>query len=176
MRNTLNRIFKPVIWLLAAVYLLVDAIFLPVARLISGWLAQHWVFDRLRCWIVSLRPYPTLFLFAVPLIVLEPLRPVALYLMATGHVAGGIVIFVVGEVLKLVLVERLYCISHTKLMTIPAFAWSYGKYSYARDWVMSSEAWQTISRWRRISQCLIRRSIREWRASQSPRRLSSQSR
>jgi hypothetical protein len=172
----MNRVLKPVIWLLAGVYFLVDAVLLPVATGISGWIADHWVFGRLRNWIVSLRPYPTLFLFAVPVIVLEPVKPVALYLIGTGHVAAGTVVLVMGELLKLVLVERLFSISRRKLMSIPAFAWGYGKYSMARDWMMSLEAWQTMRRWSRMAQFAVRRTLRTLRTSQQPRRLSSQSR
>src|ERR1700724_1972760 len=98
-----NRILKPMVFLLAAIYFVVDAIFMTVARPLSNWVAEHWVFEMLRAWIVSLRPYPTLLLFAVPLIVLEPVKPVAAYLAGTGHVAMGMIVLVVGEVLQLVL-------------------------------------------------------------------------
>src|SRR3984893_4897807 len=94
----------------------------------SNWVAEHWVFERLRAWIVSLRPYPTLFLFAVPLVALEPVKPIAAYLLGTGHVAMGIFVLVVGEILKLMLVERLFGISRDKLMSIRTFAWPYWKY------------------------------------------------
>ena len=69
--------------MVAAIYFLVDAVFMTVARPISNWTADHWIFGSLRVWIVSLRPYPTLALFAVPVIVLEPVKPVAAYLAGT---------------------------------------------------------------------------------------------
>ena len=56
---------------------------------------------RLRAWIRSLRPYPSLALFSVPVIMLEPVKPVAAYLAATGH-GEQIVTLIVGELLKLV--------------------------------------------------------------------------
>jgi hypothetical protein len=171
-----KRILKPIAFLLAAIYFLVDAVLLPVARRFSDWLEKHWALNRLRNWIVSLRPYPTLLLFAVPVIVLEPVKPAAIYLIGTGQIVTGAVVFVVGELLKLVLVERLFSISRDKLMTIPAFAWGYGKYSQARDWVVCSEAWQAMVYFSRIAQFAVRRSIRELRTARNPRRLSEQSR
>jgi hypothetical protein len=165
-----NRILQPVVTVLAVIYFLVDAVFMPVAKHISDWVAERWVLDRLRNWIVSLRPYPTLCLFAVPVVVLEPIKPVALYLVGTGYVASGTTVLVVGEVLKLALVERLFCLSRDKLMAIPAFAWTYGKYRQVRDWVVSSQAWQNIRRLSRIARYAIRRYVRELRASQNPRR------
>ncbi len=172
----MKRILKPLIWLLAAVYFLVDAVLLPVARVISSWMAEHWMFCSLRRWLLSLRPYPTLLLFAVPVIALEPVKPVALYWIATSHVLLGCTAIVVAEILKLVFIERLFCISRDKLMSIPAFAWGYARYRVARDWANSIEAWQTVRRFSRMAQTGIRRHLREWRASQNPRSLSSPSR
>jgi hypothetical protein len=42
-----------------------------------------------------------------------------------------VVFLIVGEILKLVLVERLF-VGRDKLMSIPAFAWIYWKYSGKR--------------------------------------------
>jgi hypothetical protein len=78
-----NRILKPVTYVLAAVYFLVDAVFMSVAKPISNWIARHLVLRRLRAWIRSLSPYPSLALFSVPVIILEPVKPVAAYLAAT---------------------------------------------------------------------------------------------
>jgi hypothetical protein len=115
-------------------------------------------------------------LFAVPLIVLEPAKPVAAYLAGTGHVAMGVIVLVAGEILKLVLVERLFKVSRDKLMSIPAFAWAYGKYRAAKDWMTSAEAWQTVLRWGRIAQYAIRSYAWELKAFQRPRRITFQSR
>jgi uncharacterized membrane protein len=171
-----KRILKPVVIVLAVIYFLVDAVLLPVARRISDRIAEHWVFGGLRNWIVSLRPYPTLLLFTVPLIVLEPLKPCALYLSGTGHVVTGVTVFAAGELLKLALVERLFRISRDKLMSIPIFAWAYGKYAQVRDRVTSLEAWQNMRRWSRIAQYGLHRYVRESRTSRNRRRLSVQSR
>jgi hypothetical protein len=161
----LKRIWKPVIGLFAVIYFLVDAVFLPVAARISNWVGEYWMFCRLRNWIVSLRPYPTLLLFAVPVVLLEPVKPLAVYLAGTGHMKLGAIVFVIGELLKLVLVERLFSLSRDKLMSIPAFAWGYGKYRAAKDWVMSLEAWQNGRRWTRIAQYRVRRMVRGMRAA-----------
>lgn len=109
----MNRTLKPVAFLLAATYFLVDAIFLTVAKPLANWIADHWITENLRVWIVSLSPYPTLALFALPLAILEPVKPMAAYLIGTGHIVTGLITLVVGEILKLVLVERLFSVSPT---------------------------------------------------------------
>ena len=98
------------------------------------------------------------------MIVLEPVKPVAVYLAGTGHVATGTIVLVVGEILKLVLVERLFSVSRDKLMSIPAFAWCYWKYRAIKDWIISAEAWQAIQRWRRVAQYAIQSYVRELKA------------
>jgi hypothetical protein len=80
-----KRILKPVTYALAILYFLADADFMAIAKPISDWLATHVVLRRLRAWIRSLRPYPSLALFSVPVIILEPVKPVAAYLAATGR-------------------------------------------------------------------------------------------
>lgn len=140
----MKRILKPITYVLAAIYFLVDAVFMAVAGPIARWIGRHFEFRRLRAWIRSLPPYPSLALFSVPVIMLEPVKPVAAYLTATGQVLSGVVTFIVGELLKLVLVERLFHLTRDKLMRIPAFAWAYGKYAAAKAWLQATEAWRAV--------------------------------
>jgi hypothetical protein len=143
-KTPVNRVLKPLTFVLAAVYFLVDAVFIPVARRVSDWMSRHLVLRKLRAWIRSLRPYPSLALFSVPVIILEPIKPVAAYLAATGQVLISIVTLITGELLKLVLVERLFSLTRDKLMKIPAFAWGYAKFRHAKAWIEATDAWRTM--------------------------------
>jgi hypothetical protein len=172
----LSRIFKPFVFLVAAIYFLVDAAFWVVARPVARWLEDHWVLHRLRSWIMSLGPYPTLALFVVPVLVLEPAKPLAAYLTATGHVVSGLAVLGVAELLKLLLIERLFRISRDKLMSIAAFAWGYGKYEQARNWVESLSAWQLMRRLTLSARHAVHRYVLDLRASRKRARLSWQSR
>jgi hypothetical protein len=168
----LKHVLKPFVFLLAAIYFLVDAVFLTIARPIARWLANLWIFDRLRTWIVALPPYPTLALFMVPVLILEPVKPVAAYLTATGHIMSGLTVLLVGELLKLILIERLFCISRDKLMSIAAFAWCYDKLRQAREWFESFRVWQLARRLRLLASYLVRRHVH----SRKQQRLSWQGR
>ena len=140
----MNRILKSITFVLAAVYFLVDAVFMSVAKPISNWVAKHLVLRRLRAWIRSLSPYPSLALFSVPVIILEPVKPVAAYLAATGQMLGSALTLIIGELLKLVLIERLFSLTRDKLMKIPAFVWAYTRFQQAKAWLEATEAWQAI--------------------------------
>jgi hypothetical protein len=146
LENNLSRIFKAFVFLIAAVYFLVDAVFFTLAKPVLRRLADHWVFESVRTWIVSLRPYPTLALFLLPVILLEPVKPVAAYLTATGHVVDGLIVLTAGELLKLLLIERLFRLSRDKLLSIPVFAWGHEKFCQGQDWVASLQAWQLMRR------------------------------
>lgn len=167
-RIHVNRLLKPFVVAIAAIYFLADAIFAVIASPLARWIGEQRIFARLRAWIRSLRPYPSLALFAVPLIILEPVKPVAAYLAATGSVRLGLMVLIVGEILKLVLVERLFSINRDKLLSIPAFAWVYGKYQLAKDWLQSIEAWQMVRRWSRIARLSIRSTLVQFKASGLP--------
>jgi hypothetical protein len=171
-----SRILRPLVFLVAAIYFLVDAAFWAVARPVARWLADHWIFARLRNWVTSLGPYPTLALFIVPVLILEPAKPVAAYLTATGHIVGGLTVLAVTELLKLVLIERLFRISRDKLMSIRAFAWCYGKIEHARNFIESLSAWQSMRRLSLTVKNAIRRYVLEIRTARKRQRLSWQSR
>jgi hypothetical protein len=53
-----------------------------------------------------------------------------------------LVTLIVGELLKLVLVERLFSLTRDKL--IPAFAWAYKKFREIKTWLKNTEAWQAV--------------------------------
>lgn len=155
----MNRILKLFVFAMAAVYFLVDAAFWTLARPLARRLADHWIFDNLRTWVVSLRPYPALALFAVPVIILEPVKPLAAYLTATGHIVGGLTVLAIAEILKLVLIERLFRISHDKLLSIRWFAWCYDKLRRVQNGLESLEAWQRTRRWASTAKYTIRNYV-----------------
>jgi uncharacterized membrane protein len=143
-QTAVKRVLKVLTYIAAGLYLLVDAIFMTVAKPIAKWIDRHVPLRRLRDWIRSLPPYPSLALFSIPVIVLEPIKPIAVYLTATGQFLSGAVTFIFGELLKLVLVERLFSLTREKLMRIPAFARLYQWYSQAIAWLKATEAWRTL--------------------------------
>ena len=104
------------------------------------------MFSRIEGWIRALGPYPTLALFVVPLILLEPAKPVGFFLIGTGRFTRGVLVIAVGEIVKITLVERLFHMSRDKLMTIPAFAWCYRHVIAWLAWLKAMPAWQAVLR------------------------------
>jgi hypothetical protein len=140
------RVWKIPLFVLATAYFVLDGLFSYVTRPVAAWLGGMQIFERTQRWIVSLRPYPSLVLFAVPVILLEPVKPLAGYLVATGHLVTAAITFVTGEVLKLTCVERLFQLNRKKLLSIPAFAAGYKYWRRMMDVVESLEIWKASRR------------------------------
>jgi hypothetical protein len=140
------RIWNTPVFILATAYFVVDGVFSYVTQPITVWIAKKKLFERARIWVTSLRPYPSLALFAGPVILLEPAKPLAGYLIGTGHFFAGAVTFITAEVLKLTFVERLFQLNRKKLLSIPAFAWGYRYWRHMMNVVESMEVWKASRR------------------------------
>ncbi len=173
-RSGAGRVLSPVVAVLAFIYFLIDALFLPPIRFFGRWLGGFDMFARLGAWIRTLGPYQTLALFLVPLIILEPVKPVAAVLAAKGHYARSIALLVVGEILKVTIVERLFHVGRPKLMAIRAFAWTYNYVMAWYAWFEALPPWQAVLRNVRAIKAQARtvwQRVRTWfrRVSQSTR-------
>src|ERR1700704_2935953 len=142
----MTRIWNTPVFILATVYFVVDGVFSYLTRPITEWIAKKKLFERARLWVTSLGPYPSLALFAVPVIILEPAKPLSGYLIGTGHFFAGSVTFITAEVLKLTGVERLFNLNKKKLLSFPAFAWGYRYWRKMMDVVESLEVWKASRR------------------------------
>jgi hypothetical protein len=142
----MTRVWNTPVFIIATLYFVVDGVFSHITRPITVWLAKQKLLERARLWVTSLRPYPSLALFAIPVIILEPAKPLAGYLLGTGHFFLGAVTFIAAEVLKLTLVERLFQLNREKLLSIPAFAWGYRYWRDMMDVVESMEIWRASRR------------------------------
>jgi hypothetical protein len=136
------RFWKTAVFIVATAYFVVDGVLSYVTRPMTVWIAKRDLFERTRLWVVSLRPYPSLALLVIPVIILEPAKPLAGYLIGTGHFGAGAVTFVTAEVLKLTFVERLFQLNRKKLLSIPAFALGHQYWRQMMDLVESMEIWK----------------------------------
>ena len=104
----MKRVLKVLGYALVTIYFVADLVFESVARPLSEWIGRLKILRPLNRWIASLRPYPALALFSVPVVILEPVKPVGAFLVSAGHVMSGILTIAAGEILKITLVERLF--------------------------------------------------------------------
>ena len=109
---------------------------------------------RMRAWVSTLNPYSALLLLLVPWLILEPIKPIGFLLLAHQHHLAATLLIVVGEVVKLTLFEQLFDMTRPKLMSFRWFAWGYGRWRAALEYVRS------LPVWRKMLRCY--RTVRAW--------------
>jgi hypothetical protein len=145
-RRILKGIFKPLVVVVAAIYFVIDGLILAALRPLLKRITHLTLFRFLAGWIESLSPYATLAVFLIPLALLEPIKPLSAYLIASGHFVSGILSLVLGEILKILIVERIFHIGRPKLMTIKAFARTYDFVVGWLTWLEALPPWQAVKR------------------------------
>jgi hypothetical protein len=145
-------------WLRATICLVLALILLfeewgwgPLARAMA-------MLARLPLWawverrIAALPPWGALVAMFVPMVVLFPLKLLALYLFGIGRIAWGIAMLVSAKIGGTAMVARLFFLTLPALMRIGWFARWYPRWKVWKDgllaWVRSSPAWRMVARWR----------------------------
>ena len=161
----MTRALKLLGYVMVAVYFVADVVFGAVARPLSAWLGRLPILRAMNAWIEGLPPYPALALFSVPVVILEPVKPVGAFLVSAGHVMEGTLTIVLGEILKITLVERLFKLTRDRLMQIPIFAVLYQRWIRIHNWITSSEIWQWMRGQTQRLKVLFRRAIASTKAT-----------
>ncbi|MET0744004.1 MAG: hypothetical protein ABWY78_11590 [Microvirga sp.] len=153
------RIVRRILTLPAAVavaaYLLLSDLVGPVLAPVIRWLAGLRLFVKLRDLLEALTPYQALVVLAVPFLILEPLKLLALVVIARGHVVTGTAFLVGLHGLSLLSTERLFAVVKPRLLTIRWFNHLWGFVVLIRDdlvrRVRSSWIWRLVRGIRRIA-------------------------
>lgn len=143
--------------LLAAPFILIAAIFV----LLEDWLWDDLqrlaaaigrlpVFRQVESLIANLPPYAALSVFAVPTLLLLPVKLAALWFIAHGQAAFGFLVVVFAKVAGTALVARIYTLTEPKLLLIGWFAWLHARFVIFKarvyDTIKASRIYQRIHR------------------------------
>ena len=90
-----------------------------------AWFAKFGPIAAIERWIATLRPYPSLLVFALPTTVLLPLKFVAMWLLAAGQYWAATGLFIAAKIASTALVARIFTLTKPALMQIGWFARSY---------------------------------------------------
>ncbi|MFH0131770.1 hypothetical protein [Variovorax sp. EL159] len=112
--------------------------------------------DRLR----KLPPWAALLAFFVPMLLLLPVKVLALFLFGRGHAASGVTVLVLAKLVGTAVVARIFQLVEGPLMRIPWFARWYPRWKAWKDQVLTrvrqSRPW-------RVVRAINRRLSRGWR-------------
>ena len=159
MNKLLQRAFQFPVAIVMAAYYLLTTIVRPIIKPIMRSLARLRMLQILRVGIENLGPYPSLILLLVPVLIVEPLKIVALAIIDAGRPGLGIVVLLVAQGLSLLVVERLFEVVKPKVLTLRWFAVSWAWFTSLRDrllaWYRSTWAWSTMLRIKNWSRAAI---------------------
>jgi len=161
----MKRALKLLGYALVTIYFVADLVFEAVALPLSAWIGRLQILRPLNAWIAGLRPYPALALFSVPVVMLEPVKPVGALLVSEGYVVEGALTIAAGEILKITLVERLFRLTRDRLMQIPIFAFLYHHWIRFHEWITSTEIWRWVRDQMARLKLLFRRAVASTRAA-----------
>jgi hypothetical protein len=142
----LRLIGRAIATVIVVVWAIFDEILFPPIRPLIAWLSGLKLFEMIGALIGRTPPYGVLVLLAVPFVLIEPLKIVALYWIATGLLIRGIILLVVSYILSILTLDRIYHAGRGQLMQIGWFArlmrWVVGLRDRVFVWVKSSAAWR----------------------------------
>jgi hypothetical protein len=135
-----------VLAVLLVVYDALDALFGPLVRPLIRALAALRLFRRIAAAIAALPPYGALALLAVPFAVIEPFKLAALYWMAQGRLAVGLIALAGAHLASILICERIFRAARPTLLRLGWFARAYAFVTALRDralaWVRATAAWR----------------------------------
>ncbi len=131
----------------------------PLAALMAR-LARLPLWARLENQLRELPPWGALLAFFVPVLLLLPVKVLALFLFSRGHAATALTVLVLAKLVGTAIVARIFQLVERPLMRIPWFARWYPRWKAWKDRVLTvvrqSRPW-------RIVRALKGRIARGWR-------------
>jgi len=153
----MKHLFRWIFAILAIAYVAVDLLFWAITKPITklatkvGFLQNllrfvDWVGALANRTLPGSTPYILLMLVLTPWIALEPLKIFGLAMIWNGRLLRGIIILTLGEVTKLVLVERIFHHVKPELMKVPGFEWCYQRALRVIQYLKSLPVYRALAR------------------------------
>jgi len=158
-----HPLLAPLLYLAALLLLLEEWLWQAGSRCVSGiagWPPLAWLENAVR----RLPPYPALLVFALPGLLLLPVKLLALLAIAHGHPMWGVATFVVAKLGGAAVVARLYVLTLPSLLALVWFARWHNRFIMFKDHAIARlRASPTYVRMRRSMSALrsaLRRRLR----------------
>ncbi len=123
----------PLLVVAAAIFLFEEVLWAWVTSLMAA-IGRWPAIARIEAAIGRLPPYLAILLFILPWAVILPVKLLALWLLATGHVLSGVLLFTAGELFGVGFLARVYVLCRPSLATLAWFVWIEGRFRTASGW------------------------------------------
>ena len=126
MRETFRRVLAAPLYAIAAIVVLLEDWLWEDLQRFAYFFCFLPVFRQAEALIVALPPWGALAIFALPSLLLIPVKLAALWFISTGHLVMGVGVMVAAKIAGTALVARLFKLTKPKLLTFNLFARLYG--------------------------------------------------
>lgn len=163
MSGRLKRLLSAPLAVLLLGYDALDALLGPLVRPAIAWASSLTIFRRLGEAISRLPPYGALALLAAPFAAIEPLKFVALWWFAQGHLVTGLIALAGAHLMSLLVCERIFHAAKPRLLEIGWFARGYARVTRLREsalaWLRATAVWRLAADAARRLRASIRRAL-----------------
>ena len=120
--------------------------------------------------VASLPRWPALLVLGVPMLLLLPVKLLALYLLGHGHILLSVAILVGSKLAGTTVVARLFQLTQPTLMQFGWFARWYPRWKTWKDGVVLHRVRQSLA-WRAVRRLKAgtKRTVRRWRSGRRQR-------
>ena len=163
-RRLKRLIAAPFVLLAALVILFEDWLWDDLARLAAA-IGRLPIFHQIETMIASLPPYAALVFFAVPSLLLVPVKLLALYFISHGHALLGLLTVIGAKVAGTALVARVFTLTRPRLLRIGWFAWIYERFVAFKARIYATIKATAIYRIAHRQVLRVRAALKAWKAS-----------
>jgi hypothetical protein len=146
MNSRLKRALEIAVVPFAAAVVFVEQVLIRYLNMMMVAVARWPPVARMEAWLVTLPPWAAVLTFAMPSLIILPVKISALWFAAHHRFALATAAVVLGKIMATAILARLYRILRPTMMTLRWFAWADTKFFAWRDWayafVKSLPAWQ----------------------------------
>src|SRR5262249_10135766 len=125
----LKRLLAAPFVLIAAVIILIEDWLWDDLQRLAAAIGRLALPRQIESFLARLPPYPALALFGAPALLLLPVKLAALYFLAHGHPALGLITVIAAKVVGTALVARIYTLTCHNLLRIGWFARLHERYT-----------------------------------------------
>lgn len=169
-RSALRWLFAPLrhllIFLAAIVLVFEEWGWVPLKRAVAA-IGRLPMFNRLEGWVRGLRPAGALALFALPTLLLLPVKLAALALIHAGQTPWGVGILITGKLIGTALLARIFELTQPALMQLAWFARLYARWHAWKESVLQAAkqtwVWQQVGRARMRLRASVRSAWAAWK-------------
>ena len=163
LKHAVHWLLSPFAWLLAALFIIEEAIWDWTARIMAR-LGALRAIHTVELYIAALHPGLALIAFLLPGTILIPAKLFGLHAIASGHWLLGSSIFILAKIAGLALFSRIFNLTRPALMQIDRFARFYAAVMHYRNNVHRYlDQWQSYQSFKRgLSFLILALKARLW--------------